>query len=111
MADEKKDAEVKVEEAAINAYMDGPSNGEAVKDDDRKAYYKQRYNGVKSTYKFLVLQKEEAEAYKDKAHKAQLLNKLTPLFRENYIERLAIVTELRKLGETVDDQFVPLSKV
>ena len=100
----------KVEEVALNAYMDAVgANGEAKTDDDRRSYYRKRLVEVKMTYKSLILQKEEAEGYKADRREA-MLNKLTPIFRDNYGERVRVVTELRKLGEVVDDPFVPLSK-
>lgn len=106
------DKEERIEEAAINAYMDGAAaNGEALSDEDRKVYFKKRYADVRSSYKYLMLQREETQCYKDKAHKDQVMTKLTALFRENYDDRVTVVIELRKLGEKVDDPFVPLSKV
>lgn len=106
----KKDAE-KIEEAEYNAYMEAvAANGEIPKESERKDYYKARYNNVKTVYKSLILQKEEAEGYRDKDQKKLWLDKLTPAFRDNYRERIRIVTELRTLGEKVDDPFVPLSK-
>lgn len=109
MADKNQE---RLEEAAINAYMDGASaNGESLNDDERKLYFKKRYSDIRSSYKYLMLQREETQCYKDKTHKEQVTAKLTVLFRENYDDRVTVVTELRKLGEKVDDPFVPLSKV
>jgi len=111
MPDTKEEVE-KIDEASINAYMEAvEANGEAPLEKERITYYTQRYNGVKATYKALLLQKEEAQQYRDKEQKDNLISKLTPAFRQNYIERLAVVTELRKLGQVIDDPYVPLSKI
>lgn len=106
MVNDKNDPE----EAAFNAYMEAVgANGEATTDEKRKVYYQTRYQAIRAAYAELLLQKEEHEGYKSELRERSLA-KLTPIFRENYLARVRIVVELRKLGEKVDDPFVPLSK-
>lgn len=100
---------VKVEEAEILAYMGSEVELPSVA--DRKSYFLKRLGNVRDVYLYLKLQQEEADAYKDKGYREQTIGKLQKLFRENYTERVTVVTELRKMGEKVDDPFVPLSKV
>ncbi len=102
MADQEK-----IEEAAINQYM---AAGVTITDQEKISYFQSRLKNILDGYRFLRLQKEEYDRYTEKGHREDLLSKLTRLFRENYSERVAVVTELRRLGVKVDDQFVPLSK-
>jgi len=95
----------KVEEAEINAYMEN-ANGEGPNERDRKDYLTARYENVKAQYKFLLLQREEADGRKADDD----MNKLTAAFRENYKARRYVVTELRRMGQAVDDKFVPTSQ-
>jgi hypothetical protein len=106
-----KDAEKEPEELAVESYMDrikaseeGPSDG------DRKEWYQLRYKFIKDQAKRLQLEREEIEATSSKK-KDEMLANIRAAFTDNYKSRKAIVTELRKLGEKVDDQFIPLSAI
>lgn len=94
-----------VEDALVNAYMD--ADAERPKDDIRKVYLKQRYEGIKSEYRSLRLAKEEAEQRKEE----KLINELTQRFRDNFKARKWAVTSLRQIGEATEDPFIPLSAV
>lgn len=102
----------KVEEAEVLTYMshDGPAS-ELPTDQDRKEYCQKRYPEICDAYRYLKLQQEEAEKYKDKAYREKLMDKLKALYRKNQTERIAVVIAMRQLGLKVDDPFVPLSKV
>lgn len=95
------------EQGELNAYMDAVhANGmEALTDAERLEYYKGRYEKVKVTYRSLLLQKEEADGRKSE----DALTALAPAFRQNFVARRFVVSELRKLGATVDDPYVPMS--
>lgn len=112
IADKRESAADKVEEAEVLAYMhfDAPVS-ELATEEDRVAYYRKRLNEVEDTYRYLKLQQEEVEQYKDKSYREATMNKLKLLYRQNYTERVAVVTALRKCGAKVEDRFVPLSKV
>lgn len=106
MAEEKKTSETEPQEAEINVYMESP-DGQGPKEDDRKAYLKGRHEEVKRDYKILCLQKEEAQGCK----REDMLNQLTTAFRNNWKARRYVVVELRRMGEQVEDSFVPKSAV
>lgn len=94
-----------VEEAEVNAYMD--AEAEKPQDDIRKLYLKQRYEGIKSEYRSLRLAKEEAEQRKDEKR----VTELTTHFRDNFKARKWAVTNLRQMGEEVEDPFIAKSAV
>lgn len=99
------------EEAQFSAYMEGANAGSDVpQDTDRKTYYYSRLKEIRDAYKQLLIEKEEIDGYKNAAHREPMVAKLLSLFRTNYLARVRIVTELRKLGEVVEDPFVPSSK-
>lgn len=93
-----------VEEAEINAYME--SEEESPSENEIKEYLYNRLREVKEGYKSLKLQKMELEATKNE----QGLNQITKLFRNSFVARRFFVTELRRMGETVKDRFIPKSK-
>lgn len=90
----------------LAAYMAGHS-AEGPTDAERRAFQKRRHNNVRDIYLFRRLQKEEYESYRDKDFRETQLNRLQGEFRDNYIERLGVVSELRALGEQVVDPLVP----
>lgn len=94
------------EEAQILSYMEA-----ALKPDreSRRAYLISRLEEIKGFYTKLKLQKEEIETYRDPAYKETVMARLSVLFRNNYAERVAVVTSLRQMGERVDDPFVPVT--
>ena len=97
------------EELSVEAYIDQFSRStEAPSDDERKQRYQLRYKFIKDEAKRLQMEKEELEATNSKS-KEQMLTQIRTAFTENYKSRKAIVIELRKLGEKVDDKFIPLS--
>jgi hypothetical protein len=98
VTDEKKS----VEEAAINAYMES-LDGESLTDEDRREYLWAFLEEIRRVYKNLLAQKEQAKRMGNE----EGLNQLTKLFRKNYEGRRDAVLELRRLGEKVDDKFVP----
>lgn len=102
----------KVEEAEVLAYMahEGPAS-ELPTEIDRKDYYLKRYGEIRGAYVYLKLQQEEAEKYKDKSYREKLVDKLKALYRKNQTERIAVVITLRRMGQKVDDPFVPLSRI
>lgn len=102
MADEKKE---EVEEAEVNAYMEAELNGDLT-DDDRKEFLTLRLDKIKAEYRGLRMLKEEYEKTKN----PDALNQLSGDFRKNFLVRRYCVTELRRLGDKVEDQFVPDSK-
>lgn len=93
-----------VDESMVQAYMESP-NGDGPTDQDRKDYFKARYENVKNTYRVLLLNKEELSLRKDE----DAIDKLTKEFRKNYKERTVIVSALRTLGEKIEDKAVPLA--
>lgn len=102
--DERKDRRVVFEQAALDAYIEGVhANGEGPNEADRIAYYLNRYEEVKAAYRKLLLQREEAE----ERRMDESLPGILAHFRTNYSARLHVVKELRKLGQTVDDPYVP----
>lgn len=102
-------AEKEPEDLEVQSYMDSiPKSGEAPSDKDRLERYKLRYQFIKDQAKGLQLEREEIEAGKMK-DKDQMLLKITAAFADNYRNRKTIVTELRRLGEKIDDTFIPLS--
>jgi hypothetical protein len=106
MAHDHKDKEP--EELEVEAYMDQFNKSEdAPTDDERKARYHQRYKFIKDEAKRLQMDREEIEAGASK-NKEQLLQQVRAAFTENFKSRKAIVTELRRLGEKVEDKFIPL---
>ena len=104
MATEKEVKEKdEVEEAEIDAYMETDDKDSDPSEAEWTEYLKSRYENVKGNYKLLKLQKMEFEGRKDE----NSMNRLNPLFAQNYRERKYIVSELRKLGIEVEDRFVP----
>jgi hypothetical protein len=109
MSHDHKDKEP--EELAVEAYMDQfTKSPEAPSDEERKTRYLERYKFIKNEAKRLQMDKEEIEATSSK-NKEQLLQQVRAAFTENYKTRKAVVTELRKLGEKVEDQFIPLGAI
>lgn len=102
----------KVEEAEVVAYMsrEAPPT-ELATEQDRKDYFRKRIADVEDVYRYLKLQQEEVEKYQDKAYREATMGRLKAQYRHNYVERVAVVTALRRLGIPVEDRFVPLSKV
>ncbi len=99
------------EELEVEAYMDQlPSGPEAPTDKDRKDYLNARYTFVKDQAKRLQLEKAELESVKTESKK-QVMDNIRSAFAENYRIRKYCVTELRKLGEKIEDKFIPLSAV
>lgn len=98
-------------ELEVEAYMDRLKESEdAPKDDERREYYRNRYKFIKDQAKRLQLEREELEATKSK-NREQVLTQIRQAFTENYQSRKAIVTELRKLGEKIEDSLIPNSAV
>jgi hypothetical protein len=104
MPEEKKIEERKIEEAEVNAYMEC-ADGQKPNENERRDWLRARYMDVIREYKQLLLLKEEVEYRKND----EAMNRLTQSFRENYKTRRWVVTELRKIGDTVEDKFVPRS--
>ena len=99
------------EELAVEAYMDQlGGSSEAPTEEERKAYLKRQYEGVKATAKSLQLERAVIERM-DGKKREDAMNNMRGAFAENYKFRKIIVTEMRKLGEKVEDQFIPLSAV
>lgn len=99
------------EELAVEAYIDQiTKSDEAPSETERKQYLNARYQFVKDQAKRLQLEKMELEAIKTD-QKNQLLMNIRATFTENYKIRKYCVTELRKLGEKIEDKFIPLSAV
>lgn len=97
------------EDLAVEAYMDQfLKTSDAPTDEERKARYQLRYKFIKEEAKRLQMDREEIEANSSK-NKEQMLQSIRAAFTENYKSRKAIVTELRKLGEKIEDPFIPLS--
>jgi len=92
------------EEAELAAYMEA-GDGQAPGQEDRRAYLQRRHAEIDREYRDLLLQKEEIEARRNE----KLLDAVTAMFRENWKARKFVVVELRRLGEEVDDRFVPKS--
>ena len=108
MSDEKKE---KPEEEILAEYMDGVgANGETPTDEDRKKYWHSCYENVKRSYKGLLISREDIDGM-PKSRQDQAKTQLVEQFRINRQDRFHVVKELRKLGEKVDDNFVPLSAV
>lgn len=97
---------VEVEEGVLNVYMD-EDQGVRLSDIETLRFLRERYDGVKSEYKILLFNKRELEARKDE----EGINRLTKAFRDNYKSRKWVVTELRLLGMSVEDRFIPVSAV
>lgn len=97
------------EELAVEAYMDQFSkSAEAPTDAERVERLLVRYQYIKDEAKRLQCEREEIEATTVK-NKEQILTTIRNAFTENFKYRKAIVTELRRLGQIVDDKFIPLS--
>lgn len=90
-----------IEQGTIDAYVDNEA-AEAISNEERIGFLKSRLEAVKTEYKALRLHHCEAEAKKDE----QTIGKLTAAFRENYKARKYCVTQLRALGQTVEDPFI-----
>jgi hypothetical protein len=90
-----------INELELQAYMD--LDEYEIQDEKWKRYLILRYAEVRATFDKLMLNKREAEGMKQE----ETLNKMAPLFRANYKERKFIVKQLRKLGEKVEDKYVP----
>lgn len=96
-------------ELVVEAYIDQLSKSEeAPTDAERIERLLVRYQYIKDEAKRLQCEREEIEASQVK-QKDQILNTIKTSFTENYKYRKAIVTELRRLGQKVDDKFIPLS--
>jgi hypothetical protein len=95
------------EQGELSAYMEAvhADGMDAITDAERLEYYRGRYDKIKATYRSLLLQKEEADGRKDE----EALTALAPHFRRNFVARRHVVSELRKLAETVSDPYVPTS--
>jgi hypothetical protein len=103
------DHEKEPEDLAVEAYMDQiKSSPEAPSEKDRKEYLKARYEFIKAQAIRLQLEKHELESVKAD-QKQQMLANIRTAFAENYKVRKYCVTELRKLGEKIEDQFIPNS--
>jgi len=98
--DEKTKDEKEIEEAVINGYMEDADA--AISEAEWKAYLNKRYEEIKLEYKSYVLQKRECEAL----GREELVNKLTPHFRNNFKARKWVVGELRLAGVPVEDKFI-----
>lgn len=91
--------EVKAEEAAVDAYMDGVSEPSEM---ERVIYLRRRYVEVGFEYKTLLQIKEEAT----KTSNQMQLGQVRDGMMANYKARKYVVTELRKLGQKVEDKFI-----
>lgn len=98
------------EDAEILAYMSMPAPHGILNDKRRLDFTLGRHRTVRDIFMLRKLQKEEYEAYTDTGYRTEKLNKLQTEFRENYIERLTIVTELRKINARFDDPLIPKEK-
>lgn len=99
------------EELAVEAYIDQlQTSSEAPTHDERVTYLKQQYANTKSGAKSLQLERSVIERM-DGKKKDDAMNAMRTAFAENYKFRKVIVTELRKMGEKVEDQFIPLSAI
>lgn len=97
------------EELEIEAYIDQiPTGPDAPTEKDRKDYLKGRYTFCKDQAKALQLQKEELDGIPTKESK-QTMEAIRAAFSQNYRVRKYCVTELRKLGEKIEDKFIPNS--
>jgi hypothetical protein len=95
-----------VEQGEIDAYADSENAGTAgPTGDERQAYLRARYEQIKIEYKSLQLQQEEYKCSK----RDELVQKVREAFGHNYAARKYVVRELRKVGEKIEDKFVPLS--
>ena len=65
---------------------------------------------MKKAYKYLLLCREDVDGL-PKNRQEEAKTRLVEQFRINRQDRFRSVTELRKLGEKVDDSFIPLSAV
>lgn len=104
MGEEEKEKSSEPEEAEINMYMES-ADGEAPSEEQWKEYWKVRYKQVKADYQTLQMQKGENDTVKRKEIEVQLVQ----AFKNNYKERKNVVIELRRLGEKIEDRFVPKS--
>lgn len=95
-----------IEQGLIDAYMDDP-RGHGPTDATRKAFLHGRLRSVKQEYETLIMLREEAAAKKDDKRIAEF----ALAFRDNYKARKYAITQLRQMGEEVEDPFVPLSAV
>ncbi len=90
-----------VEEAAVDAYAEAsllkPSDSETI------AYLRKRLEDINTEYKTLKMIRAESEATGNK----QILQNIMGGFRENFKVRKYVVAALRKMGQPVDDPFVP----
>ena len=94
----------KVEQAEIDAYSHvGNADGDAPTREQRLAYLRERYGQIRGQYTRLLLEQEEFQTTQN----AQMLQACAALFKLNYAARRHTVKELRTLGETVADKFVP----
>jgi hypothetical protein len=83
---------------------------ESPNDAERVAFKRKRHQDVRDLYKYRRLEKEEFESYRDKDYRDSQINKLQGQFRDNYIERLTVVTTLRAMGHEVVDDLIPLTR-
>lgn len=97
------------EELEVESYMDQFSKSEdAPSDEDRVKRYQLRYQFVKDEARRLQMEREEIEAGTQK-NKDQMLVQIRDAFSANYKTRKTVVTELRKLGQKIEDRFIPNS--
>jgi hypothetical protein len=100
-----------LEEGEVVAYMNAEiPSVEQPTPEDRKAYYQKRYKEIEENYRYLKLQQDEVERFKDKAHREKTMGKLKIHYRHNFLERVTVVGALRRMGAPVADRFVPPPK-
>lgn len=96
-------------ELEVEAYMDQLTQSpEAPTTKEQVEYLNARYVYIKDQAKRLQLEKSEIEGSKADS-KAQGIATIRAAFAENYKARKYVVTELRRLGEKIEDRFIPLS--
>jgi len=99
MSEEKR---FEPDQALMEVYMQKPALDDQPDKDHKVAYIKMRYNDVMATYLTLQLQHAEATESNDQ----EMLNKLSPLFRNNFKKRYWAVKELLAAGEKVEDKMI-----
>lgn len=67
-----------------------------------RGYVSARYDETKVQYRMLTMQKREAV----EQGRTDIIEKLLPVFRSNLAVRKWAVTELRQLGEKIEDPFI-----
>ena len=85
-------------EAELHEYME---KGEVILE-EWLAYVTARYDESKAQYRHLVMQKREAVMQK----RNDIIEKLLTVFRSNLAVRRWAVTELRSLGQKIEDPFI-----